>query len=123
VCACSAGIQYIGKLFDLYDVYSVPDTITRQFEKDPISPVDFNRRDILFFGRGQGLLDAPLVGGDAIPAIPIQHPTNADLVNRVTIYGQAVNCLNPDNGRDYVIKCRLASVNTGFIDPFAGGIN
>lgn len=116
-------IQYIGKLFDLYDVYSVPDTITRQFEKDPISPVDFNRRDILFFGRGQGLLDAPLVGGDAIPAIPIQHPTNADLVNRVTIYGQAVNCLNPDNGRDYVIKCRLASVNTGFIDPFAGGIN
>lgn len=116
-------VQYIGRAFGLYDVYSVPEAITRQFESDPDCPIEFSRRDVLFYGRGDGLMDAPLIGGDAIPAMPFQHPTNPALVNRISVYGQAVNCINPDDGADYIVKCRLTSVNKGFIDPFDGGIN
>ncbi|EBW5300585.1 hypothetical protein DPT39_25760 [Salmonella enterica subsp. enterica serovar Bere] len=73
--------------------------ITCQSEKKPSRSVDFKRREIMFFGRDDDLLDAPLVDVDAIPAMSLYHPTNNDLVSRVTIDGQAVNSLKTDDNQ------------------------
>lgn len=110
-------IQYIGLLFGIYRIYEVPNLVCDQLSE---TGCNFNRSDILFYGRGEQIGEAGLISGDAVPAIPYVHETNPSLVNRTTLWGSALNEMHPRNGENYFAKLTLTNEKEGAYNFFNG---
>lgn len=110
-------IQYIGLLFGIYRIYEVPNLVCDQLSE---TGCNFDRSDILFYGRGEQIGEAGLISGDAVPAIPYVHETNPSLVNRTTLWGSALNEMHPRNGENYFAKLTLTNKKEGAYNFFNG---
>lgn len=102
-------IHYIGTLFGMYKVFEVPNETCTNL--DP--KYNFHPMEALCYGRGEGVGQAGFVAGDAIPAIPFNHPTNPGLVNRSTLWELGINEIHPRNGEDYFARLRLTLAKGG----------
>lgn len=110
-------VQFIGTLFGYIRIYEVPKAVCEQFVA---SGIEFSANEILFYGRGQGIGDAGLVVGDAVPAIPYIHETNPQLVNRTTMWGSALNEIHPRQGQNYFCKLTLTNSKVGSYNMLTG---
>lgn len=102
-------IHFIGTLFGMYKVFEVPnETCAALDPKFSLRPME-----ALLYGRGEGIGQAGFVAGDAVPAIPFNHPTTPHLVNRSTLWELGVNEIHPRNGEDYFARLRLTLAKDG----------
>jgi len=101
-------VQFAGTLFGSIRIYEVPNKVCAQFVNEGL-PLDDS--SCLFYGRGENIGDAGLVAGDAVAAIPFVHPTTPQLVNRVTLWGSAVNVVHPDHGEDYFTLAKFSETD------------
>lgn len=113
----SGYVQYIGKLFGVYNIYEVPNPACASLEADGVT---FGTADILFYGRGDGIGKAGLIAGDAVPAMPFVHPTDKSLVNRTTLWGSSLNEIHPRNGEAYFARLSLTNTKVGAYDMLTG---
>jgi len=113
----SPRIQFIGTLFGVYRIFEVPAPVCEQLTADGFL---FDTKDIFFYGRGENIGDAGLIAGDAVPAIPFVHPTTPQLVNRLTLWGSAINEIHPNNGEKYFTKLTLTNTKVGAINTLTG---
>lgn len=110
-------IQFIGTLFGIYRIYEVPNMVCEQFME---TGCNFDRNDILFYGRGEQIGEAGLISGDAVPAIPYVHETNPSLINRTTLWGSSLNEIHPRFGENYFCKLTLTNNKVGSYDMLSG---
>lgn len=113
----SPRIQFIGTLFGVYRIFEVPTPVCEQLTEDGFI---FDTQDIFFYGRGENIGDAGLIAGDAVPAIPFVHPTTPQLVNRLTLWGSAINEIHPNDGEKYFTKLTLTNTKVGAINTLTG---
>lgn len=116
----SPRIQYIGRLFDRYNVYQVPEEVSKQFQKEGKR---FTENSLLCYGRGDSIGEAGLVTGDAVPLLPIPHNTDYNLVNRNTMWGSMINDVNPFNGWEYFTMIELTSEKSDAYHLITGEVN
>lgn len=110
-------IQFIGTLFGIYRIYEVPNMVCDQFME---TGCNFDRNDILFYGRGEQIGEAGLISGDAVPAIPYVHETNPSLINRTTLWGSSLNEIHPRFGENYFCKLTLTNNKVGSYNMLSG---
>ncbi|MCL0243705.1 hypothetical protein [Escherichia coli] len=103
-------VHYIGTLFGNVKVYEVPAGICKNLTTENIQ---FSSMDVLCYVRDENPGKAGFVTGDAVPAIPFQHPTTPVLVNRTTLWGSAINDMHPRNGADYFTRVTLTMAKKG----------
>ncbi|WP_338138212.1 hypothetical protein [Pantoea septica] len=115
----SAYVHYIGTLFGNVKVYEVPSGVCDALSDDG---VEFTALDALCYVRDENPGKAGFVTGDAVPAIPFQHPTTTGLVNRTTLWGSAINDMHPRNGTDYFTKVSLTMTKAGGINFLTGDV-
>ena len=110
-------VHYIGTLWNNVKVFEVPVGVCENMAKEGI---DFTSMDVLCYVRDENPGKAGFVTGDAVPAVPFQHPTSTALVNRTTLWGSAVNDMHPRNGADYFTKVTLTMAKEGGINFLTG---
>ncbi|EQA8340165.1 hypothetical protein ACX9EL_005170 [Klebsiella oxytoca] len=110
-------VHYIGTLWNNVKVFEVPVGVCENMAKEGI---DFTAMDVLCYVRDENPGKAGFVTGDAVPAVPFQHPTSTALVNRTTLWGSAVNDMHPRNGADYFTKVTLTMAKEGGINFLTG---
>lgn len=115
------GVRRIGRLYGVYDIFEVPEAMCHAFSNDPASPVAFAPSDCIFYGTGERIGAAGILAGDAVPPTPTNHPMDKTLRKRSTVIGSMINELNPDGGRDYLVRLKVVSKRPGGINPFTGG--
>jgi len=113
----SPHIHFIGTLMGNINIYVVPAAICTAFQS---LGIDFDSWDMLCYGRDETPGKAGFVTGDAVAAIPFQHPTNPALVNRTTLWGSAINEMHPRNGAAYFTKLTLTQAKDGAINVSTG---
>ncbi|ENP4621082.1 hypothetical protein ACDO93_004702, partial [Salmonella enterica] len=97
-------VHFIGTLFGNVKVFEVPVGVCENLSTEGM---EFNSMDVLCYVRDENPGKAGFVTGDAVPAVPFQHPTSTALVNRTTLWGSAVNDMHPRNGAEYFTKVSL----------------
>lgn len=110
-------VHYIGTLWNNVKVFEVPVGVCENMAAEGI---EFTSMDILCYVRDENPGKAGFVTGDAVPAVPFQHPTSTALVNRTTLWGSAVNDMHPRNGADYFTKVSLTMAKEGGINFLTG---
>ncbi len=110
-------VHYIGTLFGNVKVYEVPAGICKNLTTENIQ---FSSMDVLCYVRDENPGKAGFVTGDAVPAIPFQHPTTPALVNRTTLWGSAINDMHPRNGADYFTRVTLTMAKKGGLNFISG---
>ena len=110
-------VHYIGTLFGNVKVFEVPEGICTNLTADGIQ---FSPMDVLCYVRDENPGKAGFVTGDAVPAVPFQHPTTPALVNRTTLWGSAINDMHPRNGADYFTRVTLTMAKNGGINFLTG---
>lgn len=110
-------VHYIGTLWNNVKVFEVPVGVCENLSSEGM---DFTSMDILCYVRDENPGKAGFVTGDAVPAVPFQHPTSTALVNRTTLWGSAVNDMHPRNGADYFTKVTLTMAKDGGINFLTG---
>ncbi|EAT3775301.1 hypothetical protein EQ442_23815 [Salmonella enterica] len=110
-------VHYIGTLWNNVKVFEVPVGVCENLSAEGM---DFTSMDVLCYVRDENPGKAGFVTGDAVPAVPFQHPTTAGLVNRTTLWGSAVNDMHPRNGADYFTKVTLTMAKDGGINFLTG---
>lgn len=86
----SAGIWRVGRLFNMVDVYSIPDG-TGMLTGDPAAGV----HEMLLIGRGSDPGRAPVVLGDAVPTMLMDLAVNKDFVTSRGMYARNFTKRNP----------------------------
>jgi hypothetical protein len=110
-------VHYIGTLWNNVKVFEVPVGVCENMAAEGM---DFTAMDVLCYVRDENPGKAGFVTGDAVPAVPFQHPTSTALVNRTTLWGSAVNDMHPRNGADYFTKVTLTMAKEGGINFLTG---
>lgn len=110
-------VHYIGTLWNNVKVFEVPVGVCENMAAEGM---DFTPMDVLCYVRDENPGKAGFVTGDAVPAVPFQHPTSTALVNRTTLWGSAVNDMHPRNGADYFTKVTLTMAKEGGINFLTG---
>ncbi|EJA37747.1 hypothetical protein [Salmonella enterica] len=110
-------VHFIGTLFGNVKVFEVPVGVCENLSTEGM---EFNSMDVLCYVRDENPGKAGFVTGDAVPAVPFQHPTSTALVNRTTLWGSAVNDMHPRNGAEYFTKVSLTMAKDGGINFLTG---
>lgn len=110
-------VHFIGTLFGNVKVFEVPVGVCENLSTEGM---EFNSMDVLCYVRDENPGKAGFVTGDAVPAVPFQHPTSTALVNRTTLWGSAVNDMHPRNGAEYFTKVSLNMAKDGGINFLTG---
>ncbi|EAA7570467.1 hypothetical protein FQO85_19750 [Salmonella enterica] len=110
-------VHFIGTLFGNVKVFEVPVGVCENLSTEGM---EFNSMDVLCYVRDENPGKAGFVTGDAVPAVPFQHPTSTALVNRTTLWGSAVNDMHPRNGEEYFTKVSLTMAKDGGINFLTG---
>ncbi|EID5650016.1 hypothetical protein LB832_004323 [Salmonella enterica] len=110
-------VYFIGTLFGNVKVFEVPVGVCENLSTEGM---EFNSMDVLCYVRDENPGKAGFVTGDAVPAVPFQHPTSTALVNRTTLWGSAVNDMHPRNGAEYFTKVSLTMAKDGGINFLTG---
>ncbi|ECI3633262.1 hypothetical protein DK762_20275 [Salmonella enterica subsp. houtenae] len=110
-------VHFIGTLFGNVKVFEVPVGVCENLSTEGM---DFNSMDVLCYVRDENPGKAGFVTGDAVPAVPFQHPTSTSLVNRTTLWGSAVNDMHPRNCEEYFTKVSLTMAKDGGINFLTG---
>lgn len=110
-------VHFIGTLFGNVKVFEIPVGVCENLSTEGM---EFNSMDVLCYVRDENPGKAGFVTGDAVPAVPFQHPTSTSLVNRTTLWGSAVNDMHPRNGEEYFTKVSLTMAKDGGINFLTG---
>lgn len=102
-------IHFVGTLFGQYKVYEVPSETCNSLPTE----YQFGSMDMLCYGRGESIGAAGFIAGDAVPPIPFDHPTNAALRKRHTLWGMGLSEMSPNNGEDYFVRLRFTQTKGG----------
>lgn len=100
------GIRRAGTLFGKYEIFAVPDELCVALSADGCT---LGTDDALFFG-SDGAGHSPLVAGDAVAPLHVDHGINPLLRQRHTLYGSEVCALNPFDGVDYSMRIHFAKI-------------
>lgn len=100
------GIRRAGLLFGKYDVYAVPDELCVALSADGCT---LGSVDALFFG-SDGAGHSPLVAGDAIAPLTVDHGVNPLLRHRSTVYGSEICAVNPFDGQNYSVRVHFDKI-------------
>ena len=79
--------HFVGRLFGLWDLYEDPQGTSYT---------------TLCFAKGNNITEAPVLAGDAIPAMAFKHAVQGDLKYNNTLVELAYRDLQPFDGREYI---------------------
>lgn len=100
------GIRRAGLLFGLIEIFVVPEEGITVLAN---TPAKMTTTQALFFG-SDGAGHSPLVAGDGIAPINIEHGTVPGLTNRTSLYATEINSPNPIGGVDYQVLVDFTNI-------------